>query len=225
VFFNREPDLNSIKAYSNARFVGTDAFDAGVMQGDIIQSLWERHPEYDRNGDGQCQYVMIQANIDNPEAVARTEYSVRQAREKGVVMQQVGETLFCGWDETMAYDAMSLLFPLYADTVELVISNNDSMALGAIRVMQEYGYNLEGGDPAKFIPVVGVDAIPQAAEAIRKGIMSATVAQDDKAMGSAIGTMLLNVLAGKDYLEGMSYPWDASGIAIRIPYSRFSGHN
>jgi len=224
VFFNREPDLSSIKAYDKARFVGTTAADAGIMQGEIIADLWRKHPEYDRNKDGKCQYVMIQANLDNPEAVARTEFSVKQARKEGVDMQQVGETLFCSWDENMAYEAMRLMFPYNSDTIELIIANNDSMALGAIRALNESGYNL-GGDSGKFIPVVGVDAIPRAVEAIQKGMMSGTVVQDGAAMGRAVATMLLNAVNGRDFLDGVPYSWDDSGIAVRIPYARFTGEN
>ena len=221
IFFNREPDLNTLRAYAKARFVGTNAFDAGMMQGDIIRELWERHPEYDRNGDGKFQYVMIQANLDNPEAIARTEYSVRQARQNGILMQQVGETLLCNWDEGLARESMQLLFPLHEDSVELVIANNDSMALGAIAALNGRGYNLKGGDGSKFIPVVGVDAVPKAVAAIREGVMSATVVQDGGAMGKSIASMVLNAIGGKDFLEGLPYGWDDSGIAVRIPYSRF----
>ncbi len=225
VFFNREPDLNSLKAYGKAVFIGTIANDAGKMQGDIIKNIWAAHPDYDRNKDGKLQYVMLQANSDNPEAVARTEYSVRQARDKGVIMQQVGETYVANWDETLAHQAMQRALIAHADSIEMVIANNDSMALGAIAALNEYGYNKEGGDKSKFIPVVGVDATDQAVAAIQKGIMSATVKQDGKAMGAAIATLLLNAVNGQDFLQGTKYVWDASGVAIRIPYSPYSGDN
>lgn len=222
VFFNREPDLDSIKNYGKARFVGTKAPDAGVMQGELIRELWTRHPEYDRNGDGVCRFVMLQAALDIPEAVARAEYSVKQARAEGVAMRQLGETLLCNWDKTQAYEAMEAFFPHHENSIELIIANNDSMALGAIQALNAYGYNLGGDDRAKFIPVVGVDALPQAVEAIRKGGMSATVVQDGDAMGKTVAAMILNAVNGKDFREGVPYPWDESGIAVRIPYSRYS---
>lgn len=221
LFFNREPDLNSLKAYGRTCFVGTTPLDAGKMQGDIIKRLWDEHPGYDRNKDGKFQYIMIQANSDNPEALARTEYSVRQARELGVPMQQVGGTMMCDWDETEAYRAMSVALDSMEGKVELVISNNDTMALGAIAALAERGYNKEGGDPSMFIPVIGVDAIPPAIEAIRKGVMSATVKQDDRLMGSTIAAFIMNAANGKDFLEGTSLKWDDSGIAVRLPYSPY----
>lgn len=222
VFFNREPDLNLIKLYSKAAFVGSNTLEAGLMQGDIIARLWQAHPEFDRNGDGELQYIMFQGNADNPEAIARTEYSVRRAREHGVGMRQIGQTFVCNWDSDLALEAMRGALAMHAGDIELIISNNDSMALGALQALTEAGFNLPGGNGEKFIPVVGVDAIPPAIEAIDKGVMSATVKQDGEAMGQAIAALLLNIINGKNFLEGTPYSWDASGAAVRLPYSPVS---
>jgi methyl-galactoside transport system substrate-binding protein len=223
IFFNREPDLEVIKTYDGVCFVGTTAIDAGILQGDIIARLWEGHPEYDRNGDGTFAFVMFQGEPDNPEAVARTEFSVRQARSRGVAMRQMGATLVCDWDAELARQAMELALATLENDIELVVANNDAMALGAIAALSGRGYNLENGEPAKFIPVVGVDAIPSALEAIRKGVMSATVRQDAEGMARAVAALALNGAAGKDFLEGTGYTWDESGVAVRIPYSPYSG--
>ncbi|MDL2267317.1 galactose ABC transporter substrate-binding protein [Desulfovibrio sp. OttesenSCG-928-G15] len=219
VFFNREPALNVLKSYDKARFVGTTIADAGIMQGDLIARLWKAHPEYDRNKDGKCQYIMLQGNVDNPEALARTEHSVARARELGVQLEQLGQTYVCNWDREMARQSMEFAYSQYADDMELVISNNDSMALGAIQTLRLKGFNLGGDSSGSFIPVVGVDATPDAMQAIREGSMSATVKQDAEAMGRVIARMLCNMAEGKDYLEGTGQQYDKSAVAIRIPYA------
>lgn len=221
VFFNREPDLDLIKSYDKACFVGTNAADAGKMQGDIVKNMWTRHPEYDLNGDGKCQYVMFQGEPDNPEAIARTEWSVKQAELNGVVMDQIGQTFVCNWDTALAQQAMESALAANEGKIELVLANNDSMAMGAIAALSNVGYNLEGG--SKYVPVIGVDATEQAIDAINRGIMSATVKQDGVAMGEALSTIILNVVAGKPTLEGTDYQYDESGIAVRIPYSPYEG--
>ena len=219
VFFNREPDINALKRYTKAAYVGTDATEAGKMQGELIHSLWTEHPEYDRNGDGLVQYVMIQGNSDSPEALARTEHSVAEAQKRGLRMCQLGETYVCDWGREQASQAMRLVMGTHSNAVELVLSNNDAMALGAIDVLKEHGYNT--GDLQKYIPVIGVDAIPAAIEAVRTNSMSATVKQDSEAMGRAVAAMTLNALANKQFLEGTSHTWDKSGVAVRIPYVPF----
>ncbi|MDR1509188.1 MAG: galactose ABC transporter substrate-binding protein [Synergistaceae bacterium] len=221
VFFNREPDLNTLKTYDKAVFVGTNAADAGRMQGDIIKKLWDETPAYDLNKDGKFQYVMFKGEPDNPEAIARTEFSVKQAEENGVKMDQIGQTFVCNWDTALAQQAMESALAANEGKIELVVANNDGMAMGAIAALSNIGYNVEGG--SKFIPVIGVDATDQAVDAIGKGIMSATVKQDGEAMGNAVSEIILNMIAGKAPLDGTSYKYDDSGIAVRIPYSPYSG--
>ena len=221
IFFNREPNLDVLKTYSKAAFVGTAVFDAGKLQGEIIRDIWREHPEFDRNGDGKFQFVMFQGEPDNPEAIARTEYSIKSARELGVQMEQVGQTNISNWDRKTAHEAMKLVLAASFQEVELVVANNDTMALGAIDALQEIGYNQKHSDKTKFIPVVGVDAIADAVDAIRSGIMSATVKQDGDAMAKAIAELTINACEKRDFLEGTEYSWDDSGVAVRIPYSKF----
>lgn len=217
IFFNREPDTDVIKSYEKAIFIGTNAADAGKMQGDIIKDLFDTHPEYDLNGDGAIQYVMFQGEPDNPEAIARTQYSVEQAEADGCTMERIGEIQVCNWDTEQAQRAMEALLAANEGKIELVIANNDGMAIGCIAALSNIGYNVEGGD--KFIPVIGVDATDAAKEAIAKGTMSATVLQDGEAMGNAIASVALNAAAGEDFLAGTDYTLDDTGVAVRIPYA------
>jgi methyl-galactoside transport system substrate-binding protein len=221
VFFNREPDLNVLKTYARAIFVGTNAADAGKMQGDIIKELWTSNPAFDLNKDGKFQYVMFKGEPDNPEAIARTEFSVSRAVENGVALEQIGSTFVCNWDTALAQQAMESALAANEGKIELVIANNDSMAMGAIAALSNIGYNVEGG--SKLIPVIGVDATDQAVDAIQRGIMSGTVKQDGEAMGNAVAAIVLNMAAGKAPLDGTPYQYDASGIAVRIPYSPYLG--
>ena len=221
VFFNREPDLDLLLEYDKAVYIGTNAADAGKMQGDIIKKIWAGHPEYDLNQDGEFQYVMFKGDPDNPEAIARSEWSVKQAELNGVKMDQLGQTYVCNWDPALAREAMGAALAANEGRIEVVIANNDAMAMGAIAALVKRGYNSAGGQ--KYIPVIGVDATDQAVEAINKGFMSGTVKQDGQAMGEAVTAAILNLVAGRAPLDGTSYKFDESGIAVRIPYSPYTG--
>lgn len=102
-----------------------------------------------------------------------------------------------------------------------LIANNDEMAIGAIEALEQYGYNL--GDESKEIIVVGVDAIPEAQELIRKGLMAGSVLQDPYEMAKAIYAIGLNVFQGNDPLLGTEYKFDQTGIAVRLPYREYLG--
>ena len=220
IFFNREPDTEVVKSYDKSIFIGTNAADAGKMQGDIIKDLFDAHPEYDINGDGAIQYVMFQGEPDNPEAIARTQYSVEQAEANGCTMERIGEIQVCNWDTEQAQRAMEALLAANEGKIELVVANNDGMAIGCIAALSNIGYNVEGGD--KFIPVIGVDATDAAKDATAKGTMSATVLQDGDAMGNAIAAVALNAAAGEDFLAGTDYVLDDTGVAVRIPYAPYT---
>ena len=89
------------------------------------------------------------------------------------------------------------------------------MALGALQSVQSLGYNQ--GDNSKFIPIVGVDAIPDMLNEIKKGTIVGTVLQSPKDQARAVVDMILNVASGKDVLDGTDYKLDKVK-AVRVPY-------
>ena len=174
IFFNREPSQEVLKSYDKARFIGTNAKDAGIIQGEIIADTW-KDKKYDKNNDGVMQYVMFKGEPDNPEAVARTEWSIKRANELGVKTEELGLQV-ANWDTELANRAMEAWITKFGDQIEFVVANNDGMAQGAIAALQAANYNK--GDDQKYIPVVGVDATDAAKELISKNYMTGTVVQD-----------------------------------------------
>ena len=104
--------------------------------------------------------------------------------------------------------------------VELVIANNDDMALGAIAALQAAGYNKNDG--GKTIPVFGVDATAAAQEAIAAKSMTGTIKQDAVGMANAVVKIAQNLVAGKgtfdDVVGDLEGTW-----RVNIPYSAYSG--
>lgn len=220
VLFNREPEIDSIKAYDKAIFVGTNAKEAGVMQGEILSKLWEKdQAAVDKNGDGVLQYVMLKGEPDNPEAVARTQYSVSTLNDKGIKTEELALQV-CNWQNDLAQSATEAWLSRFGDKIEAIIANNDGMAQGAIAALQNQGYN--NGDPAKTIPVVGVDATSAAQDLISKGFMVGSVLQDAEGMAKALYETGMNLAAGKGAIDGTSYKFDDTGVAVRIPYQEFT---
>lgn len=217
VFFNREPDEAVLKAYDKARFVGTKPEEAGIIQGEMMAEVWEEG-KYDRTGDDVLQYVMLQGQADNPEAVARTEFSVKTLNDKGVKTEELGLQI-ADWDNDKAYAAVESWLGKLEDKIEFIIANNDGMASGAISALQNAGYNK--GDADKYIPVFGVDATDDAKDLISKGYMTGTVKQDGEGMAKAVFAIAKNAAEGKDFLDGTDYKYDETGISVRIPYQAY----
>ena len=219
IFFNREP-AKEIMESCEGLFVGTTASEAGVMQGDLLADMWEAHPEYDLNGDGVCQYLVFKGEPGNPEAEARTSYSVSQAEERGMKMENVqGEPVVANWATDQAQNSMEAILAAHEGEIEAVFCNNDDMALGVISALNAVGYNTDA-EAENWIPVIGVDATDAGVEAINSGKMAATVKQDGDAMGKALIEVAINAANGKDFVEGTEYEIAEDGVSVRIPYSR-----
>ena len=243
IFFNREVSDAVINAYDAAAFVGTDADEAGYMQGQAIADFLlagDNLSTYDLDGDGEIKYIMLRGEHGNAEAFGRTLYSVQEANrlldgKAKLVPSRANETstqydddgisnyfLYANWSAATAADLMRTALTansLTDGSIELIIANNDDAAIGAIEAMNEKGFNTDE-DSAGYIPVFGVDATSVAVEAINSGRMTGTVLQDGPAMGAAIIALAGNIAAGDDLMANTSgYNIDAGVAKIRIAYA------
>lgn len=240
IFFNRSIEQSIVESYDKCIFVGTNYEDAGKMQGDMIGDyLLANYEKYDLNGDGVISYVMFKGDEANQEAIARTKYGVENANAKLVaagkpelnyydeqattkyLVDQAGT-----WARNVSQDYMTTILAQYTkdnnNMVELVIANNDEMAIGAIQALQGAGYN--NGAESTTIPVFGVDATDDAKAQIKDGFMAGTIKQDAVGMADAIAKIASNYLAGKDATEGLDERYVREGSwKIAIPYSIYLG--
>jgi methyl-galactoside transport system substrate-binding protein len=212
VFFNKEPDQAAMDSYDKAWYVGTISKESGIIQGEVIAEQWEANKEaWDKNGDGKIQYVLLKGEPGHPDAEARTEYVIKTVNEKGIGTEELAiDTAM--WDAAKATEKMDAWIAKFGDKIEFVICNNDGMASGAIASLEKEGYF--SGD--KFMPVVGVDAIPEIITLIESGKMIGTVLNDAAGQGKATIDLSINAANGKDVLEGTE--WKLDGKAVRIPY-------
>ena len=207
-FYNKEPVDSAIVTGSNSIFVGTKPEEAGIMQGEILADLYAANPEkVDKNGDGKVATLEFEGEINNPEAIARTEYSLSTAIEKGVPCEMMTENQVANWDTAKAQEMMTAqIASLGVENIEVVFCNNDDMAIGVIAALNEVGYNL--GDGGDEVIVIGVDCTDTAVEYINAGKLYGTVKQDGDAMGKANILMAINGALGK--LARRTTPWSIS---------------
>ena len=238
VFFNRSVSEEIVSAYDKAAYVGTDYTQAGHMQGEMIGNyLVANYDAIDLNGDGVISYVMFKGQEGNAEADARTQYGVEDA---DAVLTGAGKAQLSfydanntskylvdqngAWSAAQGQDYMQTILAQYSEAnsnmVELVIANNDDMALGAIAALQAAGYNNGTG---KTIPVFGVDATDAAKEKIADGSMTGTIKQAAEGMANAISTITQNLASGKATFEGIDSANVVGTWRVNIPYSSYTG--
>ena len=220
IMFNREPlTMDPIKSYSRALYIGTDSKQAGTLQGEMLVDAWNNNKEsIDKNRDNIMQYVMLQGERYNKVPIERTKYSVLTIQQAGIKTEELALRV-CDWNTDVARNATEALILKYGDKIEVIIANDDTMAIGAIQALQTYGYNK--GDKTKTIQVVGVDGVPEAIELISKGMMLGTAVQDPNDMAETLYTVGINLVYNKNPLEGTQYKFDDTGVAIRLPYTAY----
>ena len=219
IFFNRDMTASlTDEDLDNFFFVGTNAPEAGVMQGEILTELWNAG-DMDRNGNGKLDYVMLNGGLDNPEAQARTEFSVKTLEENGV---EVNEVAFqdAKWDTNQAKTAMDTWLQTSKDDIDAVIANNDGMAIGAISALQAVGMNTGSSDDN--VVVVGVDATDPAVAEIDKGTMTGTVKQDAEGMAKALVDTIKNKFNGGNFKDTEGYDLGEDGKSFRIKYQKYT---
>ena len=227
LFYNKEPSAETVQSVvvdSGSIFIGTTPREAGDMQGEILAEMWAADPaSIDVNGDGKVQFVEFMGEPNNPEAIARTQYSEETAVAQGVPLDPALDEyiIVANWDTAQAQEKMTPTWTATEGNIEVVFVNNDDMGTGVVAAMNAFGYNTGNeGDPS--IIVIGVDATASALEAIKAGKMTATVKQDGDAMGYANVMIALNYLETGSWLDGTDYEYAADGYSVRIPYAKIT---
>ena len=192
IFFNREPVREDLLQWDRLYYVGCDAAQSGEMQGEIAAEYIKNHPEVDRNQDGKIQYVLLEGEAGHQDAISRTDCSVKTILENGVKLEKLTYQ-FADWNRAQAENRMSQLISQYGDQIEMVISNNDEMALGAVAACQKAGYDCQDW------PVIfGIDGLDDALEAIKTGKMKGTVYNDKEDQAMELAKLSVEIVCGKD---------------------------
>ena len=213
IFFNKEPEKSVLNSYDKVWFVGTDSKESGILQGKMIVDLWnENKNKWDKNHDGKLSYVLLKGEPGHPDAEARSKYALDEIKKAGIPVEELARASAM-WDAVMAKDKMDGWISKFNDRIEFVISNNDVMALGVLDSLEKAGYLSVN----KFIPVVGIDAIPAAVKKIKEGTMVGTILNDASSQGKAIIDLVTNAANGKKMNQGTSWKIDDNKY-IRIHY-------
>ena len=145
------------------------------------------------------------------DSLIRTEWSVQTLKDRGVPIEKITGGI-ANWERSQASALMEQWLELYPDTIELVISNNDDMALGAIDALDRAG--------GKKISVVGIDGTTQGQDAVQSGKMLGTVSSDKTGYANAIFTIAAAAgmgepIPGEITLDKGKYYWSRQNNVVK----------
>lgn len=212
VFINREPAKEEQKRWKEQGMavscIGTDSKQAGSLQGEIILDTWNRG---DKNGDGTISYVMIMGETDSQDSKYRAEYSIKALEEGGMKTEQ----LFSGhgdWKKEKGKELARTALSTFGKRVEVFFCGNDAMANGVLEAVEEAGLK-----PGNDVYVVGVDALEETVEAVKKGRIAGTVFNDYAGQSHKAAEVLMKMLEGEETEN--RYVVDYIKIAINHTFS------
>lgn len=215
VFFNRELVEEDLERWDKLYYVGAIAKQSGEMQGQIVvDACKERFEEIDKSGDGYLQYVMLEGETGHQDALVRTQSSIDTIAENGIFLDKLGDEI-ANWNRAQATSKMNALLEKYPYQIEVILANDDDMALGAIDA-------LKSKNITSWPMIVGVNGIAEVLETVKAKRMEGTVYNDGKGQAEAIIDIAYALAMEENIPENIELK---DGKYVYLPYKIINYHN
>lgn len=210
IFFNREPVAEDLMQQDGLYYVGAEAEESGIMQGELAVDAIRGNDRIDRNKDGKIQYVVLEGEAGHQDAIIRTENAVETLKSNGIALEKLSYQI-ANWNRAQAQNRMEQMIGQYQNKIELVLANNDDMALGAMDAYRKLNYT-ESALPVFF----GIDGTDVGLQAVRDGKMAGTVYNDKEGQAEAMAKLAVAAATG----EGMEDIEFENEKYIYLPYQK-----
>lgn len=210
IFFNREPVAEDLMQQDGLYYVGAEAEESGIMQGELAVDTIRENDRIDRNKDGKIQYVVLEGEAGHQDAIIRTENAVETLKSNGIALEKLSYQI-ANWNRAQAQNRMEQMIGQYQNKIELVLANNDDMALGAMDAYRKLNYT-ESALPVFF----GIDGTDVGLQAVRDGKMAGTVYNDKEGQAEAMAKLAVAAATG----EGMEDIEFENEKYIYLPYQK-----
>lgn len=215
IFFNREPVAEDLMQWDGLYYVGADAKQSGVMQGELVAEAINSGIPIDKNKDGKIQYVVLEGEAGHQDTIIRTENAVNTLRSYGIELEKLSYQI-ANWNRAQAQNRMEQMIAQYHNKVELVLANNDDMALGAIDAYEKLNLT-ESTFPVFF----GIDGTDVGLKAVLDSKLAGTVYNDKEKQAEAMAKLVFAIVTK----QGMKDIPLENDKYIFVPYSKITTKN
>lgn len=215
IFFNREPVAEDLMQWESLYYVGAEAEESGRMQGELAADAIRADSQIDKNKDGKIQYVVLEGEAGHQDAIIRTETVVETLISQGIELEKLSYQI-ANWNRAQAENRMEQLIGQYHSQIELVLANNDDMALGALDAYSKLNYT-ESALPVFF----GIDGTDAGLEAVMDSEIAGTVYNDKEGQAGAMAKLCVALLTGKG-MDEIEFQKDR---CIYLPYAKVTKGN
>ena len=151
-------------------FVGSEQSDSGVKLGQYLASL------YKRLGKDKIRGVYLRGVAGQVTDIARNDAMKDYLQSVGLGDKIAFTEQYADYDRGKA-QAVTESILTKDKSYDFIVANNDDMILGALQGARQF-------DLVGKLHMSGVDGLPEALSAIKKGELDATVFQDPEGQGS-----------------------------------------
>lgn len=221
VLFGSSPTANIASSYDKAWYVGFEMFDSAHKQYSMIKKYLNEFPEYNRNKNDSLDVVFLQGREKEFSTHVRTQVILENLEKYGIKINPISYN-FDNYSFSEAYeDVKNQINKHGIENIEMIIANNDSMALGAIKALNEKKYNMPYSlfSGHNYIPVFGIDGISEALKSVDAGMLTGTTIADYSALSRVI-MLIFESSSADDFQKIVWYRVD--NRSIFIPYRAFS---
>lgn len=215
IFFNREPVAEDMMQWDKLYYVGADARQSGLMQGELAADYIRQNKKVDRNKDGKIQYVVLEGEAGHQDAIIRTEHAIAALKSKGIKLEKLSCRI-ANWNRAQAQNRMMQMISQHRNSIELVLANNDDMALGALDAYQKLNVT-EAVLPVFF----GIDGTDIGLKAVEEKQLVATVYNDKEGQAAAIAELAVSLV----FKKGMDNIQFTKEKYIYLPYFKVTSEN
>ncbi len=181
VGINTIPDTDRLTTY-----VGSNDIQAGEIQMQYIAETL----------GGEGNIVILKGLLAQSSQIQRAR-GILNVLDKYPNIRVLEEET-ANWSRAEAYEFMKKWYAEHGSEIDAVVSHNDGMALGALDYMEEAGIR---------VPIIGVDAIPDALQAVKDGKLTATVFQNATGQAKMAVNLAINIAQNGQVAKSYFIPY------------------
>lgn len=189
-FSNVIPSVEALKVGKNFFYASSPETDAGNFQAQIIDNYFKKNPG--KLSGKTLNVVYFNGEYGHPAQIYRKVGVMEGLQKLGYTVNIVAE-YGANWDRASARQYLDLLIEGSGKKFDVVIAQNDEMALGAVDSLVSHGLVDNPSSPTKdtdndgtalIVPVLGVDATDAGKASMASNQMYGTVLQDANAQAA-----------------------------------------
>lgn len=176
-YSNIQPTVDALKVDKNQYFASSPEAVAGQYQAKIIDEYFTKYPE---KAPGKVLNLLyINGQLGHPAQVNRRAGMLNELKSLGYTVNFIAEDT-ANWTADQAQQKMDAWIAAFGGKFNLVVAQNDDMALGAVESLRTAGYvKADASDGTILtVPVLGIDATATGLASMQRNEMYATVLQD-----------------------------------------------